>query len=319
MCVTKAISMLEQINDILQNTVITLYGNCKLLISFLLGAVIGIERQFRRREAGMRTFTLICMGSTAAMLVSIWIPQCYPNFLNGDPGRIAAQVLSGIGFLGAGAIIQSHGSVHGLTTAACIWVMAVIGLAVGAGMYIPAAIATVITLFILVSLERLEKRMFLNGVNKILAITCSTATPDLKAVRKILESKGVFIVSVSFETFYKEDRSVITYKVNVKAISSYTNLFNEIRSLGIVTQIRLMHKPSIQFSFQHSSCNASRISNESSARALLIIFLRTGGRCRCRSCCVFRRQKVAADDCPVFLLEHVSHFLYHCIIPGAGS
>ena len=209
-------------------------------ISFLLGAVIGIERQFRRREAGMRTFTLICMGSTAAMLVSIWIPQCYPNFLNGDPGRIAAQVLSGIGFLGAGAIIQSHGSVHGLTTAACIWVMAVIGLAVGAGMYIPAAIATVITLFILVSLERLEKRMFLNGVNKILAITCSTATPDLKAVRKILESKGVFIVSVSFETFYKEDRSVITYKVNVKAISSYTNLFNEIRSLGIVTQIRLM-------------------------------------------------------------------------------
>ena len=229
MCVTKAISMLEQINDILQNTVITPYtATVKLLISFLLGAVIGIERQFRRREAGMRTFTLICMGSTAAMLVSIWIPQCYPNFLNGDPGRIAAQVLSGIGFLGAGAIIQSHGSVHGLTTAACIWVMAVIGLAVGAGMYIPAAIATVITLFILVSLERLEKRMFLNGVNKILA------------VRKILESKGVFIVSVSFETFYKEDRSVITYKVNVKAISSYTNLFNEIRSLGIVTQIRLM-------------------------------------------------------------------------------
>mgnify|MGYP001755854207 CR=1 FL=1 len=81
MCVTKAISMLEQINDILQNTVITPYtATVKLLISFLLGAVIGIERQFRRREAGMRTFTLICMGSTAAMLVSIWIPQCYPNF-----------------------------------------------------------------------------------------------------------------------------------------------------------------------------------------------------------------------------------------------
>ena len=79
MCVTKAISMLEQINDILQNTVITPYtATVKLLISFLLGAVIGIERQFRRREAGMRTFTLICMGSTAAMLVSIWIPQCYP-------------------------------------------------------------------------------------------------------------------------------------------------------------------------------------------------------------------------------------------------
>ena len=120
--------MLEQINDILQNTAITPYtAAVKLLISFFLGALIGIERQFRRREAGMRTFTLICMGSTAAMLVSIWIPQCYPDFLNGDPGRIAAQVLSGIGFLGAGAIIQSHGSVHGLTNGSLYFgVMAVI-------------------------------------------------------------------------------------------------------------------------------------------------------------------------------------------------
>lgn len=233
--------MLEQINDILQNTVITPYtAAVKLAISFFLGAIIGIERQFRRREAGMRTFTLICMGSTAAMLISIWIPQCYPNFLNGDPGRIAAQVLTGIGFLGAGAIMQSHGSIHGLTTAACIWVIAVIGLAVGAGMYVPAMLATMLTLIVLVSLERLEKRMFLNGVNKILTITCSTATPDLKAIRKILEDKNVFIVSVSFETLYEENRSVITYKVNVKAQSSYMNLFNDIRTLGYVSQIRLM-------------------------------------------------------------------------------
>lgn len=233
--------MLEHLNEIIDSTVITPYTAAfKLLVSFVLGALIGIERQFRRREAGMRTFTLICMGSTAAMLISIWIPQIYPNFLNGDPGRIAAQVLTGIGFLGAGAIMQSHGSIHGLTTAACIWVVAVIGLGVGAGMYVPAVIATLLTLVILISLERLEKRMFLNGVNKILTITCSTATPDLKAVRKILEDKNVFIVSVSFESNYGDDRSVITYKVNVKAQSSYMNLFSEIRTLGYVSQIRLM-------------------------------------------------------------------------------
>lgn len=233
--------MLEHIQDILHNTVITPYtAAIKLLVSFFLGAIIGVERQFRRREAGMRTFTLICMGSTAAMLVSIWIPQIYPDFLNGDPGRIAAQVLTGIGFLGAGAIMQSHGSIYGLTTAACIWVMAVIGLAVGAGMYVPAFLATLLTLFVLVSLEKLEKRMFLNGVNKMLTITCSTATPDLKAVRKILEDRNIYIVSVSFETLYEENKSIIVYKVNVKAISSYTNLFNEIRQLGFVSQIRLM-------------------------------------------------------------------------------
>ena len=233
--------MIDQINDILQNTTITpTTAAVKLLVSFFLGAIIGVERQFRRREAGMRTFTLICMGSAAAMLISIWIPQCYPNFLNGDPGRIAAQVLTGIGFLGAGAIMQSHGSIHGLTTAACIWVVAVIGLAVGAGMYVPALIGTGLTLVILVSLERLEKRMFLNGVNKILTFICTTATPDLKAVRKILESKNIYIVSVSFESIYEQNKSIITYKVNVKAQSSYMNLFSEIRTLGYVTQIRLM-------------------------------------------------------------------------------
>ena len=128
--------MIETLNEILKSTEVTFASSLlRLIISFALGALIGVERQLRRREAGMRTYTLICLGSTAAMLVSIWIPQTYPNFLNGDPGRIAAQVLSGIGFLGAGAIIQSHGSVHGLTTAACIWVTAVIGLAVGAGMF----------------------------------------------------------------------------------------------------------------------------------------------------------------------------------------
>lgn len=233
--------MIDHINEILSCTQITpVTAVARLIISFLLGAVIGVERQFRRRDAGMRTFTLICMGSAVAMLISIWIPQTYPNFLNGDPGRIAAQVLTGIGFLGAGAIIQSHGSVHGLTTAACIWVMAVIGLAVGAGMYWAASIATASTLIVLISLERLERRMFLDGVNKILTINCSTSTPDLAIIRNILKERNIFIVSLSYEHNYDKDESVITYKVNVKSKSSYSELFAELRKLGYITQIRLI-------------------------------------------------------------------------------
>ncbi len=234
-------SIMNYLSDLLDETLITpATVVIKLLISFILGAVIGIERQTRRRDAGMRTFTLICMGSTAAMLISIWIPQCYPDFLNGDPGRIAAQVLTGIGFLGAGAIIQSHGSVQGLTTAACIWVMAVIGLAVGAGMYLAACMTTLFTLFVLVSLERLEKRMYLDGVNKILCIYCSVSTPDLKLIRKTLESRNVYIVSVSYEQDYQTNTSVITYKVNVNMNSSYSALFEEIRKMGYITQIKLL-------------------------------------------------------------------------------
>mgnify|MGYP001491002128 CR=1 FL=1 len=233
--------MINYINEVLSSTVITPYtAIIRLLISFLIGACIGYERQIRRREAGMRTFTLICMGSTVAMLVSIWIPQTYPHFLNGDPGRIAAQVLTGVGFLGAGAIIQSHGSVHGLTTAACIWVVSVIGLAIGAGMYVPALITAVLTLIVLITLERLEKKMFLSGVNKILTITCSTSSPDLKQILQILVQHNIFVVSISFETLYENNTAIITYKVNVKELSPYSTLFEELHSLGFITQIRMI-------------------------------------------------------------------------------
>jgi putative Mg2+ transporter-C (MgtC) family protein len=173
------------------------------------------------------------------MLVSIWIPQSYSGELGGDPGRIAAQVLTGIGFLGAGAIIQSHGSIHGLTTAACIWLVAVIGLAVGAGMYIPAFITTMLTVSVLVSLERLERRMFLDGVNKILTINCSTSEPDLRLMRQTLESQKVYIVTTSYEHNYLENTSTLTYKVNVKAISSYKEVFAAICKLGYVTLIKI--------------------------------------------------------------------------------
>lgn len=230
----------EQFYDILNSTEVNASTSfVRLFISFAMGAIIGVERQRRRQEAGLRTFTLICLGSTAAMLISIWIPQIYPNFLNGDPGRIAAQVLTGIGFLGAGAIIQSHGSIHGLTTAASIWVVAVIGLAVGAGMYIPAAITTFLTVAVLISLDKLERRMFLDGVNKILVISCATAEPNLKEMRELLEKLNVYIVSTSYAHNYIDNTSELTYKVNVKAKSSYKKLFEAIHSKGYVTAIKI--------------------------------------------------------------------------------
>ena len=232
---------LEKLLEEATSAEITTYSAIiRLIFSFLMGITIGIERQYRRQEAGLRTFTLICLGSTVAMLLSIGIPQHYSNFLGGDPGRIAAQVLTGIGFLGAGAIIQSHGSIHGLTTAASIWVVAVIGLAVGAGMYIPALAMTLLTVTVLVSLERLERRMFLDGVNKILTISCSTAEPDLKLIRQTLADQKVYILTTSYEYNYLENNSILTFKVNVKSISSYKELFAAIHSIEYVTLIKIM-------------------------------------------------------------------------------
>lgn len=124
----------------------------RLLISLLLGACIGVERQIHKHPAGLRTFTLICLGSTLAMLVSIYICQTNTDLPNGDPGRIAAQVLTGIGFIGAGLIIKNgDGEVFGLTTAACIFITAVVGLAVGAGMIMTAIAVTAAIMIVLVS------------------------------------------------------------------------------------------------------------------------------------------------------------------------
>ena len=100
----------------------------KLCLSMLLGCCVGVERKRKGQIAGIRTFALISMGATLAMILSIYVPQEYLGLKNGDPGRIAAQVITGIGFLGAGAIIQMKGSVRGLTTAASIWMVATIGM-----------------------------------------------------------------------------------------------------------------------------------------------------------------------------------------------
>lgn len=132
----------------------------RLGISLLLGVCIGIERQLHKHAAGLRTFTLICLGSTLAMLVSIYLCQTNTNLHNGDPGRIAAQVLTGIGFIGAGLIIKTLDGVTGLTTAACIFMTAVIGLAIGCGMILVGVVATALTLIVLVSANfvRFRKR-----------------------------------------------------------------------------------------------------------------------------------------------------------------
>ncbi|MGI6412258.1 MAG: MgtC/SapB family protein [Syntrophomonadaceae bacterium] len=131
----------------------------KLALAGILGGLIGLERESLNRPAGLRTYTLVCVGSTLAMIVSLDMYYQYYQTVNADPGRIAAQVVSGIGFLGAGTILREGATVRGLTTAAGLWVVACIGLAVGAGLYLPAIITTGLILFILVYFIKFEQKI----------------------------------------------------------------------------------------------------------------------------------------------------------------
>lgn len=128
----------------------------KLTLACVLGGVIGLERESLNRPAGLRTYTLVCVGSALAMLVSLDMYYSYGQTVNADPGRIAAQVISGIGFLGAGTIMREGATVRGLTTAAGLWTVACIGLAVGAGLYVPAIATTVLILFVLIYFIKIE-------------------------------------------------------------------------------------------------------------------------------------------------------------------
>ena len=128
----------------------------RLVLSCLMGGIIGYERQARHKSAGLRTNILVCLGSCLVMLLSQSLYQDVEGKTNADPARLAAQVVSGIGFLGAGAIMKEGVTVTGLTTAACLWVVAGVGLAVGAGFYVGAGITTALVFLICGYLTRFD-------------------------------------------------------------------------------------------------------------------------------------------------------------------
>jgi putative Mg2+ transporter-C (MgtC) family protein len=127
----------------------------RLLVAVVLGGCVGVEREYRGHPAGIRTMAMVSFGSCLFTLLGV-----YFNVTNQDPTRIAAQVVTGIGFLGAGTIIRQGHGVRGLTTAATIWVVAAIGMAVGFGIYLLPTIGTAIVLFALVVIKRFEDRFF---------------------------------------------------------------------------------------------------------------------------------------------------------------
>ena len=121
----------------------------RLFAATLFGGLIGLEREVHGKVAGFRTHALVCVGAALIMIVSIDMHAAYRGVAAVDPSRIAAQVVSGIGFLGAGAIIRFPTGITGLTTAASLWAVSAIGLACGAGFFRPAVAATVMVLLVL--------------------------------------------------------------------------------------------------------------------------------------------------------------------------
>lgn len=217
----------------------------RLALSLVLGSLVGVERKRKGQIAGIRTFALISMGATLAMILSIYVPQEYLGLKNGDPGRIAAQVISGIGFLGAGAIIQMKGSVRGLTTAAGIWMVATIGMTVGVGLYAVSIIATGLILFILLLLEYIERLIHVGAENRIIRIRVNGIVDNIESYRECLAENHVHLLNVYVEYDFDAPTTYLNLVVLTRDNTDFIKLFTALRHLNATKAITLSTQVSI--------------------------------------------------------------------------
>lgn len=209
----------------------------KIVVAALLGSFIGLERDIHGRAAGLRTHLLVCMGSAVFMILS---KQIGAGASGGDSGRIAAQVVTGIGFLGAGTIIKEGFTVRGLTTASCLWVASGIGMAAGAGSYLLASSVTAITLFSLVGLNYFEKSYRRDSYRSlVIAVENSVDPSDIIEIIKITEIRIVYFdLEKNYESgvttcrfFVKIFHKGITDKISHRLIDSLEEKGLALRSI----------------------------------------------------------------------------------------
>ena len=234
--------MYEHLIESINSSEITLESSIfKLFLSLVLGGIVGIERKRKGQMAGVRTFALICMGSTLAMIVSAYIPIIY-NLKVGDPARVAAQVISGVGFLGAGAILQNKGSIRGLTTAAGIWIVAALGRAIGVGLYWIAIITTAFILFNLIRLERYEHQVMAERSAKSIQIVVKSLKVNTMDMSQIFKNYNIAVHDILLEYNYETQTATITFDVLTKRNTNFEMLFSEMKSVYPLISVQLRNE-----------------------------------------------------------------------------
>lgn len=184
-----------------------------LLMAAVLSGVIGFEREYHGHSAGLRTHLLVSIGSALVMIISIYGFSYWDSVyvatdhITRDPARLAAQVVTGIGFLGAGTIVQTGVSVKGLTTATTIWVAMAIGLACGSGNFVIAAIATLVAFIALVSMRKVEK--YASRRNPVVMVVVPSDRPILRDVLLVANRYGINLRDTSSELVTYQDSSAL--------------------------------------------------------------------------------------------------------------
>lgn len=210
----------------------------RVLCSFVAGFALGLERKVRRQVVGMRTLILICVSSTLLGALS-YLMAYMPGVPHGDPTRIAAGVVSGIGFLGGGAIMRQGLNIKGLTSAAIIWTASSIGLAFGAGLYVPAFIVLVVAEFSLIVLEKFEEKHFPAGRTKSLHLCFDDDGVDLQKVKGAIEKSGFIISDFNMSRILADSQILLHYSVKSPRKDDFGDLIASLKEIGTLAEFSI--------------------------------------------------------------------------------
>ena len=236
------------IQNLLSSEYIVLEYALRLFLTLLVGGAIGLERERSNQAAGLRTHILISLGASVLMILSMSMAAgpdgSSPNEAltlgrGGDPGRIAAQVVSGIGFIGAGTIMRFGGNVRGLTTAASIWIAAALGLTIGGGLYFVAATGTLITLFALTFLSKVERRMFPDRAYKTLEVNIRDTKITTDVVLPILRKHDIHVSNIDVTQALEKQTVKMKFLVKIADTTDIRALYEDLNTIEQVYQVKL--------------------------------------------------------------------------------
>lgn len=209
----------------------------RIFLASFLGGIIGYQRESMNRPAGFRTHILVCVGSALVMCTSQFIFEKYNAFVNVDPARLGAQVISGMGFLGAGTIIRDGIRVRGLTTAASLWAVSCVGIATGIGFYQGAIITTVIIYITLIVLKRMESWITKKKRLSILHITTRNTPGQIGTLGFVLGKYNVAIKNIEFISNDHDDNVIVKFLIKIPSDVKKESLIGDIQDVKGVSEV----------------------------------------------------------------------------------
>lgn len=213
----------------------------KLLAATLCGALLGLERMHHNQVIGMRTLILITVSSALLSILSSYMATAsiFMTPERGDPTRIAAGVISGIGFLGGGAIMKQGLNIKGLTSAAIIWTAASFGLAIGAGLYVQVGVALIISLSILIGLEKINTKFFPATRSKSLHLCFENETLDMNKISQTIKKHGMIIADVNTSRAISVKRIILHYSVQAPREDDFDELIADLNKIGTLSEFSI--------------------------------------------------------------------------------